>query len=418
MLSPSRRIGLSLIMTKLSDVLLSPKTTLPALLTAAGAPSFFTSILVPLRESCALLPQAIMSQVLSSYPNRHRAWRIGFIMQIIATVLMLVFGLSLTSFLAGIAVVSSLTLWSLSRALCSLTNKDIQGTHIDKGNRGKLIGSAATISSTFSITVGILALLYGNLSQSADTSYIIILGFVAVFTQITCLFVMWPLKTVVDISRNNDTKNKTSKTGGKDRLKIVSLFKAHKLKALLEMSTTLKTFIYARSFMSNSALMAPVFTLAYTKDPMSILAWLIIAQASAGFVSSYIWGRVSDKSALLSMQIGALLACLSGGVLLSSLIFYSQYVGFAWFIVSLFFILNIGHNGVRTGRKIYSVDIAEEHERTDFVAKSNTYVGSFILLAGAALSLLSLYSLHLVLVVMIMSLLIGAALTLSLPKEK
>lgn len=406
-------------MTKLSDVLLSPKTTLPALLNAAGAPSFFTSILVPLRESCALLPQAIMSQVLSSYPSRHRAWRIGFIMQIIATVLMLVFGLSLTSFLAGIAVVSSLTLWSLSRALCSLTNKDIQGKHIDKGNRGTLIGSAATISSTFSIMVGILALLYGNLSQSAvDTTYIIILGFVAMVAQITCLVVMWPLKTVVDVSRNNDTKNETSKTGGKNRFKIVSFFKALRLKAMLDMSTTLKTFIYARSFMSNSALMAPIFTLAYTKDPMSILAWLVIAQASAGFVSSYVWGRVSDKSALLSMQIGAILAFISGGVLLTSLIFYSQYAGSAWFIVSLFFILNIGHNGVRTGRKIYSVDIAEEHERTDFVAKSNTYVGSFILLAGAALSLLSLYSLQLVLVVMIVSLLIGVALTLKLPKEK
>ncbi len=52
------RIIISLAFSKLGDLLVSAKTTLPAALIAAGAPVWIISVLVPIRESGALLPQA------------------------------------------------------------------------------------------------------------------------------------------------------------------------------------------------------------------------------------------------------------------------------------------------------------------------------------------------------------------------
>ncbi len=416
MLNAERRIGLSLITTKLCDLLLSPKTTLPALLSIAGAPNFYSSILVPLRESGALLPQAFISQLLASHPKRHRAWRLGFISQIISLTLLLILGLNLQGQSAGIAVVVCLSIWSVSRAVCSLTNKDIQGKHIKKGQRGTLTGSAATISSTFSIVMGIIILLYGNLSKNADTTTIIILGVIAVSIQLGCLIIMWPLKTVIDVQDEQKLKQNEDDEASQNR--VSKTLKSIQPKKLMNMSKTLKTFIIARSLMSNSALLAPMYTLAFAAKPISILPWLIIAQASAGFLSSYLWGKVADRSALQSMRCGALLAGISAFALFIILIAYPSLAADAWVVVGLFFLLIIGHNGVRTGRKIYSVDIAEEHDRTEFVAKSNTYVGSFILVAGALLSVLSLFSLPIVLGIMILLLSGGACLTFVLPTEK
>ena len=50
------RIVASLLLSKLVDILLSAKTTLPTFLTNLGAPSWMLGLLVPIRESGALLP--------------------------------------------------------------------------------------------------------------------------------------------------------------------------------------------------------------------------------------------------------------------------------------------------------------------------------------------------------------------------
>ncbi|MGY0594167.1 MAG: MFS transporter permease, partial [Paraglaciecola chathamensis] len=44
-------------MTKLADILISAKTTLPWIMTSMGAPSWMISLLVPIRESGSLIPQ-------------------------------------------------------------------------------------------------------------------------------------------------------------------------------------------------------------------------------------------------------------------------------------------------------------------------------------------------------------------------
>ncbi len=401
-LNASNRIGLSLISTKISDLLLSPKTTLPALLNFVGAPAFFTQLLVPIRESGALLPQAIFARMLSNYAPRHRVWRVGAVLQVFASVVMLFFALGIEHFIAnsgllsGIGIVGSLLLWSVSRSLCSLINKDIQGEHIKEGHRGKLIGLAGTVSSFFSCAIAVIAWLTDIWGKQMGAEKLLVIGGLAVLVQIISLLIMWKLKISVDISQKN----------------------ANKEYSPLSLSASLKKFIFVRSLFSHTALIAPFFTLAYTDNALKILAFLIVAQACAGFVSSYIWGRLADTSALFAMRLGATLALFACLALAFGIFIFTEALSKPWFIAGLFFLLSLGHNGVRTGRKIYSVDIADGHARTEFVAVSNTFVGAFILFAGFAYSMLSIYFFNGIVILMSVALAIAIFASFSLKNEK
>ena len=59
------------------DQLLSGKTVLPWLFSVAGVPGFFTGLLVPLRESGSMLPQAALTPWVVSHPARKRLWVLG-----------------------------------------------------------------------------------------------------------------------------------------------------------------------------------------------------------------------------------------------------------------------------------------------------------------------------------------------------
>jgi uncharacterized membrane protein YeaQ/YmgE (transglycosylase-associated protein family) len=173
-----------------------------------------------------------------------------------------------------------------------------------------------------------------------------------------------------------------------------------------------------RSLLSHSALLAPLFPLAYAGDLVSVLAYLILVQALASLLSSYVWGALSDKRALLCMQLGAVLALLASLGLLCLLVFYPSFLHNITWVLSLFFILSIGHSGVRTGRKVYSLDIASGHERTEFVALSNSVVGSFILLTGFLYSLLMVFDINLALSFMTVGLVAGLVTSQFVKKEK
>lgn len=63
------------------DQLLSGKTVLPWLFSVAGVPGFFTGLLVPLRESGSMLPQAALTPWVVSHPARKRLWVLGSVGQ-------------------------------------------------------------------------------------------------------------------------------------------------------------------------------------------------------------------------------------------------------------------------------------------------------------------------------------------------
>ena len=82
----------SLTLTKLGDSLVSARLVLPWMLSVAGAPAFFISLLVPLRESLSLLPQLFVAQRMREKPVRKWFWVVGSLGQA-AALLLIVFGL-------------------------------------------------------------------------------------------------------------------------------------------------------------------------------------------------------------------------------------------------------------------------------------------------------------------------------------
>lgn len=68
---------LSLAATKTGDGLADPKLVLAWLLGALGAPAATIGLLVPIRESLALLPQLFTAPVIRAMPIRKWAWAIG-----------------------------------------------------------------------------------------------------------------------------------------------------------------------------------------------------------------------------------------------------------------------------------------------------------------------------------------------------
>ena len=89
-----------------------------------------------------------------------------------------------------------------------------------------------------------------------------------------------------------------------------------------------------------------------------------------------------------------------------------------YFIIALYFVLSIGHNGIRTGRKVYVVDIAKGQNRTEFVAGANTVVGAVILVLGALYSVVSTHALSTTLALMTALLAVGFVLSFWLKNEK
>src|SRR5690554_3240929 len=148
----------ALTLTKLGDSLVSARLVLPWMLTALGAPSVFISALVPLRESLALLPQLFIAQQMRQTPVRKWFWVLGSAGQALA-LLGMVSAILLTEGVAlGWAIVILLALFSLSRGVCSVAMKDVQGKTISKTRRGRLSGLAASVAGLLSLVTALVIL--------------------------------------------------------------------------------------------------------------------------------------------------------------------------------------------------------------------------------------------------------------------
>ncbi|WP_338517251.1 MFS transporter [Alteromonas gracilis] len=383
--------GLSL--NKLADLLISAKTTLPALMLSIGAPTWMVGWLVPIRESGALLPQALLSFYLRGHSKRHIVWRAGMIIQTlsVACILLALFMSSsgaTNSAVSGAIVLIALVLLSLGRSACSLTVKDMEADVAEKGERGNLIGMASTISGVATLAVALPLLL---VSEALDKRMLMgIIGFSASVFALT-LVCMWPIKTDVSVGKDSDSNT--------------SVFSVN-------FDSTVYKFIFVRGLFVHSALVAPYFMIQKEESAANLLPIYIAAEALATLLSSLIWGKVADKSARLTLQIAgamALVACI--GLLVSN----SESLVLS---AALFFVLSIAHAGVRTGRKTYSLDVKEGHERTELVGFSNTSIGLILLAFGSLYAALTPVLTFSVVYVMAAMIALAIVTTLILPKEK
>ena len=374
---------------KLADILISAKTTLPALLISLGAPVWMIGWLVPIRESGALLPQAVIGILLRKIRARHTVWRVGIIIQVLAVLAMLLAGLVLEQANAGWVVLAALVILSLGRSICSLTVKDIEADIAQKGERGDLIGKASTLSGILTLLVAVPMVFF---QESLGIAAILGLVLTAAAAFFCTFMLMLPVKTFVDIAQTTD--------------------KSAKKTAFWQFDAVVYRFVLVRGLFVHSALVAPYFMLESDAGAESLLPLYLAAQAAAAMLTSLIWGKISDNSARKTLQIAgvvAVAACM--GLLITG-------AASVWVSGFLFFMLSVAHTGVRTGRKTYSLDVREGQGRTELVAFSNTAIGLILLAFGALYAVLESVLSISVVYVMTALLIVAIALTVILPEEK
>ena len=378
-----KRLITGLSFNKIADLLISAKTTLTALMLAAGVPTWMISWLVPIRESGALLPQALLSIYLSQKPYRHKVWRIGMFVQLSSITAVLISFYFSSGITTGVLVLSFLATLSLGRSICSLTLKDIAADVAAKGERGKLLGKAATISGVCTL---LIALPLVSFDEKLDQLAITMMLAISILCFAFTLVWMWPLKTEVEIAEKSGFKLQADK----DVIK----------------------FILVRGLFVHSALVAPYFMLEKQSEASDLLPIYIASEALAALISSYIWGNISDKSAKLTLQLAGFLAFIA----CAGLLFIDS--PSLWISAGLFFVLSVAHTGVRSGRKTYSLDVKSGHKRTELVGFSNTAIGLILLAFGAIYALLTPILPFSVVYIMTAMLLFATLSTLFLTNEK
>lgn len=382
------RIVISLVLTKLGDLLISPKTVLAWLLGAVGAPAL-VAWLVPIRESGSLIPQMVIGAWVRQKPVRKGFWVLGSVGQALSVMVMAASVWLLDGYAAGSGIIVGLIAFSLARGFCSVAMKDVQGKCIPKTRRGRLSGLATTVGG--SATAILSLFLFWDRGEPASGFYV---------TLLLLASLLWLIAASV-FSNVDEEPGETS--GGADALR-----EALRNLSLLRTDRPFRHFVITRALLLCSALASPYFVLLAQQQGQSgwLLGAFLLASSLASSVSASIWGWMADRSSRQVMILGASIAsavCLVvGGI---SLVLADDVLS-AWFYPFAFFVLSVAHAGVRLGRKTYLVDMASGNKRTDYTAVSNTVIGILLLVTGGLSALASLISAQ---AVIIMLGLMGAA---------
>lgn len=138
----------------LGDRVVDPRTVLAWLLTALGAPQGAVGLLVPIRESGSLIPQAALIPIVRRFGLRKRVWSAGAAGQASAAAAIGLVALNWEGLAAAVAVLVALAVFALSRALSSISSKDIMGKTVPRGKRGSVTGIAASVAGAGTLALG------------------------------------------------------------------------------------------------------------------------------------------------------------------------------------------------------------------------------------------------------------------------
>jgi hypothetical protein len=358
--------------SKTGDALADSKVVLPWLLGAVGAPGFMVGLLVPIRESLALLPQVLIGGVIRRFPVRKGFWVASSVVEGLCVIFMgIVAAMGLHGAAAGWTIIGLLVLFSLARGIASIAAKDTLGKTISKGRRGRVSGYAATASGLVAVAVGTYLALSPEQARPDWLLYAIIAG-----AGISWLFAAASFSMIKEHPGATD--------GGRS---VRDLVKDQVM--LLVEDRELQKFVAARALMVSTALIGPVYvSLAQreTGQGLDSLGWLIVASGLASTLSSSFWGAFSDKSSRVTMAAAAMMAGILGVVVVSTLSLAPDLADNIAFYAAILFILGIAHSGVRIGRKTHVVDLASGDQKSEYVALSNTVIGILLLVMGALTS--------------------------------
>lgn len=390
-----RLIVTALTATKLGDRIVDVKTVLPWLFGALGVPTVLLGLLVPIRESGSMLPQAALLPVVRARARRSGLWLLGAAGQAVAVGAMAIAAVTLRDATAGVAVLVALAVFATARSLCSLTSKDVMGRTIPKGTRGRVTGTATTVSGVIAVTLGL------GLRQLGPDTTTQAFGLLLAGGAATWLVAMWPFSRVDEPAGEHDDEVDASAIGDGFRL--------------LREDPAFRRFVVARTLLLVSALTPPyVLALAQsaTGDSIAGVGPFVVASGVAGLLGGRLWGGVADRSSRTVIAGAAGAASL---VVVVFLLAQGPASGAA-FYVGAYFLLALTHTAARVGRKTYVVDLGEGNERTDYVAISNTVMAVLLLVVGGLTGLLSALGPSVALVALAAIGALGVPAALSLPE--
>lgn len=349
------KLAITQLNNKLSDLLISPKTTLTWFVINSSAAGWLVPLLAPVRESGSMLPQWWLSHSrLGNMKRRDVGWRIGILIQFVTATVLTMATIWLDGPLLTYVLLAAFSLMSLGRALQSAFSKDVQAKLVDNGKRGKFIGSVGSVSGFITILCAIPLLL----TEPAEHLVWVTSGFALVSVSwLFTLLVSHNLKVEV---KDAGTPNQSS------------------LLQQLRSSKPLWHLVVIRCLLLHAMLLIPVFAWLLMGQDDASVAWLILASGASALLSSKVWGKAADKNAVRTMLFSGL-----GALVVSILLIWSinqvQHV-LSW---CLFFSLLMCYEGTRVSRKVMLLQISNDENRLRFVAAGNTVVGIFLVLAGA-----------------------------------
>ncbi|MDO5700594.1 MAG: MFS transporter [Bowdeniella nasicola] len=376
-------------------------TVLPWAMAATGAPTWMLGLLVPIRESGSMLPQAALQPWVLRKPRRARVWVSGAIGEALGATVIALSVAFLDGALAGALILAGLAFLALSRSLTSIASKDIQGRIMPKGMRGRATGVSTMISGVVAVTVGLAIRVFAGADVSRVALALIIGG----------AAVSWALAAAL-FSRLREGDEQAQNSADTDFHWVRDSL------ALLKDDAPFRRFVIVRSLLLVSAL-APPFVVALSAERsgagMNSIATFIIASGVAALLGGRVSGVISDRSSRNTMVFGAALAS-ALVVLFVGSAFIEPLITAWWWGPLVFFLLTLVHTGVRVGRKTYVVDMAEGDQRTHYVAVANTTLGVVLLGVGGISAVLAEFG-HLVALVFLALLgLLGVLVGRTLPE--
>lgn len=365
----------SLSLTKLGDGLADPKLVLAWLLDAIGAPTWTLGLLVPVRESLAMLPQLVISARIRRLPIRKTVYVVGCVVQAAAIIgfgLLGWFARAVSGTLVGSVAVALIAAFALGRSLCSISFKDVLGKTVDIGRRGSVSGTAGTIAAIVTLLLAV-----GYSVGWIPLTVPVVAGMVVLGG------ICWLLAALVFGSLHEEPG---ATEGGIDGLAAVIA-----QLGLLRSDAPLRRLIVTRVLLLSTAL-APPFYIALSGDRaasgLGTLGPFLLASAGASLASTYVWGRLADKSSRRVLMVAATVAVLANAVAAFLALVMPDLLEGSFLLPALLFLLMIAHQGVRLGRSVHVVDMADRDSRATYTALSNSVVG-LVLLAGGVFGVIA-----------------------------
>lgn len=386
------------------DQTVKASTVLPWLFHALGVPPALTGLLVPIRESGSMLPQAFLTPLILRFRRRKWVFILGALIQALSVGAMAASAALGSGLAAGIAILIALTVFSLGRSLGSITSKDIQGRTVPKGERGQINGLSTTASGLVVITVGLtIHYLGGDDLSGAQLAWLVSGGAVA-----------WIAVAIVYAGIREPAQDGPGPgTARGERNWLVQTI------MLLRDDRPFRRFVLVRSLLLVSALSPPfVVTLAAQSGDATLagLAGYIVASGVAALVGGRLFGRFADRSSHRLMGTGSAIASITIVVLVVAVSAAGTAGTHPAVFITAYFTLTLVHTGVRVGRKTYVVDMAEGDLRTTYVAVSNSAMGLILLLVGAVSSGLAALGINWALLFLAAMGLLGTVVSAQLPR--